>query len=429
MDPSLFADHRTRIQTSLGEAVLVAFSARESVRNNDVHHPFRQDSDFYYLTGIEEPDCALVLSQEAATIFVRPRDPKREIWDGPRVGVEGAKAQLNAAASHPFAELDDRLPELLKGHKRVYHALSGHGEDDARLLRAVRGAQQLTRRGGVAPHEVHDSALLVHEARRIKTAPEVALMQQAADISVEAHLLAMRAARPGLGEYQLQALIEHHFLNRGARRPAYQTIVGSGPNATILHYIDNNKVLAAGELVLIDAGCEFSYYAADITRTFPVGGQFTTAQRAIYDVVAGAQQAAIAKAVPGATAMDIHLAAVEVLTQGLLDLDLLQGSLAEALETKAYQPYYMHSTGHLLGMDVHDVGRTHDGDAPRALLPGCVVTVEPGLYFSDSPDTPETYRGIGIRIEDDILITEDGHRNLTAALPTAARDIEQACSN
>jgi Xaa-Pro aminopeptidase len=415
----------------MDSGVLVLFAAEAKLRNNDVHYAFRQDSDFYYLTGFDEPDAVLVLFAASAgarsVLFVNPRDPEREVWDGKRLGVDGALS-LGVDEGHPVAELDQRLPELLKDQSRLYCRFGWDKRSDEKVFRALAGARAQARKGAGYPTELVDADTLVHELRRIKEPSEIALLERAIGISAEAHLAAMAAARPGLFEYEIEAILRGVFQKRGSERVAYEPIVGSGDNATVLHYVHNRRRMEDGDLLLIDAGCEFGYYAADITRTFPVNGRFSAAQREIYELVLDAQAAAIAATRPGATLDDVHRAAVSVTCEGLVRLGVLAGSAEEAEEKGSYRPYFMHKTSHYLGMDVHDVGRYFDESRPRSLERGVVITVEPGLYFSRDVEGPaERYRGIGVRIEDDVLIEVDGARVLSAAAPKSVRDIELAC--
>lgn len=430
VDFSPHLDRRRRVEQEIGQGVLVLFAAAPTLRNNDVTHEFRQDSDFYYLTGLDEPDAALVIvggAEPRSVLLVSPKDPERELWDGARLGVEGARA-LGAAEVFPITELEERLPKLLLDRS---HVLCRFGDDslvDPRLVRALAQARRQMRRGAGCPSSLVDVATLVHEMRRHKDGSEVRLLERAVSISAEAHLAAMQGARPGAFEYEVEALLRGAFRARGSERVAYQPIVGSGPNATVLHYVKNRRQMQAGELLLIDAGCEYGYYAADITRTFPVSGKFTAEQRAVYEVVLAAQQACIAAAVPGASLDLLHLTATRVLCQGLIDLGVLTGSVADAEASGSYKRYFMHKTGHYLGMDVHDVGRYFDQGKPRPLEPGVVITVEPGLYFStEAPEAAALYRGIGVRIEDDLLIEPNGARVLSLAVPKEANEVERAC--
>lgn len=434
MDPkeakAVFEERRKQVASTLEDAVLVLFAAPEILRNNDVHFDYRQDSDFFYLTGFDEPGAALVLSGKDSiglTLFVRPKDKAHEIWDGPRLGVEAAKEHFRATQVFPFAALDEELPKLLLGHHRVYCRLAEREEDERRVLGALRKARRMARRAKVAPSELVDTSIVLHEMRRLKSGAETEHMRRAAAITEEGHRLAMRLAKPGVNEYEVEALLHRVFRERGAERQAYRPIVGSGANATILHYIKNDRVMQDGDLLLIDAGCEYKYYAADVTRTFPVNGKFTPAQKRIYEVVLNAQQQAIAAAQPGAVFDDLHAICLRVITEGLIELGLVSGPLEVALAEERYKAFFMHSTGHYLGMDVHDVGSYSLNGKPRPFDPGVVVTIEPGIYIArDNTDVPVEYRGIGVRIEDDILITASGAENLTASIPKSVVDVEAA---
>ncbi len=430
VDP-IHAERRAALLSAMGEGVLVLFAAGAAIRNNDVEHEYRQDSDFYYLTGFDEPESVLVLSTvhpERYALFVRPRDPERETWDGARVGVDGAVSELGAAVAFPVSQLAEKLPDWLENAERLFYRLGRDREEDDEVLRAIERTRPRARRGSSFPTQIIDPATIVHEMRRKKTPAEIELMARAIDITAEAHVAAMAVARPGMYEYEIEALLRNVFRKHGSERPAYAPIVGSGPNATVLHYHKNNRLMQEGDLLLIDAGTEYGYYAADVTRTFPVGGRFTAPQRAIYDLVLAAQDASIVATRPGATMDDVHLASVRVLTEGLVALGLVEGPVDDAIKEERYKRYYMHKTSHYLGMDVHDVGRYFEGGKPRPLEPGVVITVEPGLYVSATDEkAPAEYRGIGVRIEDDVLVTADGHRVLSEAIPRRTADVERAC--
>lgn len=431
MSSQVFQERRKAVLQAMAPGVMVVPCAPHQLRNNDVHHGYRQDSDLYYLTGFDEPDSVLVLgAQDAAPaiLFVRPRDPEREVWDGARAGIEGALQQFGIDQAYPIAELEQRLPDLLGGHERLFYHLGRYNEFDSLLIKALGTARGKGRRGKAFPIEIIDADSVVHELRRIKSPAEIELLQRAVEITDVAHRQAMAAAHPGGYEFELEAVLRGEFLKRGSPRVAYEPIVGSGPNATVLHHVKNDRQLRDGELVLIDAGCEYGYYAADVTRTFPVNGRFSAPQRDLYQAVLDAQQLAIAACVAGATLESIHDITLRALVQGMLEVGLLQGSLEQALETKSYQRYYMHRTSHYLGMDVHDVGRYYLAGSPRALEPGVVLTVEPGLYVAESDQVaPAQFRGIGIRIEDDVLIEAQGPRVLSANIPKTIDDVEQAC--
>jgi Xaa-Pro aminopeptidase len=431
MTAQVFRERRSAVLQAISPGVMLLPCAPHPLRNNDVHHGYRQDSDLYYLTGFDEPDSVLVLgAQDAAPaiLFVRPRDPEREVWDGARAGIEGAVQQFGIDQAYPIAELEQRLPDLLAGQERLFYHLGRYAEFDAAVIKALSAARAKGRRGKAFPVEIIDSDSVVHELRRIKSPFEVELMQRAATITEHAHRQAMRAAHPGGYEYELEAELRSVFLKQGSARVAYEPIVGSGPNATVLHHVKNDRQMRDGELVLIDAGCEYEYYAADVTRTFPVNGKFSAAQRDLYQVVLQAQLLAISACVPGATLESIHELTLRSLVQGMLQLGLLQGSLDQALETKGYQRYYMHRTSHYLGMDVHDVGRYYVAGKPRPLDAGAVITIEPGLYVAESDSgAPSHFRGIGIRIEDDVLIQAEAPRVLSHSIPKTVDDVEQAC--
>jgi len=429
VDFSPFIHRRRQLLAELDGGVLVAFAAAPTVRNNDVTHEFRQDSDFYYLTGFDEPEAALVLvggDAPRSVLFLRPKDPEREVWDGDRRGVEGA-AELGVDEARSIVELDELLPTLLLGRARLFARFEDEAPIGAALSKALRVARRELRRGATCPTSIVDSSTLVHEMRRRKDEPELALIERAIAITGDAHVAAMARAAPGVYEYEIEALLRATFRANGSERVAYEPIVGSGSNATVLHYVKNQRRMHDGDLLLIDAGCEFGYYAADITRTFPVNGRFSPAQRSVYEVVLTAQKAAIAAAAPGATLEHVHEAALRCICEGLVALGALSGSARDVEAEGRYKRFFMHKTSHYLGMDVHDVGRYFDHGRPRPLEPGVVITVEPGLYFGRDADVPERYRGIGVRIEDDILIEPGGARVLSNNVPKELDDVEQAC--
>lgn len=424
-----FAARRARLLDAIGSGVAILPSAPVQIRNNDVEQEYRQDSDFYYLTGFEEPESVLVLTTEhgkhRCVVFVRPRDKDRETWDGPRLGVEGALQWPGIDAAFPIAELNAKLPEYLADARRLHYRLALNPEFDRIVFRALEAVRKRGRRGVIAPSEIVDFSQSLHELRLRKSDAELAVMAQAAAISCEAHARALEVAQPGVYEYEIEAEILRVFRARGAARPAYGSIVGSGPNATVLHHRRNDRRLCEGDLLLIDAGAELGYYASDVTRTFPVSGTFSPPQRAIYDLVLEAQLAAIDCIRPGVTYMHVHERTIEVLTAGLVGLGLISGSVADAIEHGRYKPYYMHGTSHWLGMDVHDVGAYYAHKQPRALEPGMVLTVEPGLYVGHDAAVEPRFAGIGVRIEDDIVVTESGHLNLTAAIPKDPAELER----
>lgn len=436
VEPTVYEERRARLMEGLqrrGGGVLIVFAAPEAIRNNDVEHEYRQDSDFYYLTGFDEPNSVLVLSTVHAdryVLFVRPRDPDREIWDGARAGVDGAKADFGAVAAHPIAELAPKLPDYLENAERLFYRIGRHRPADDVVLAAMDVTRQRGRRGVGYPVEIIDPETVLHEMRRVKGPEEVKLLERAIEVTREAHEDAMRATRPGMYEYEIEALLRAAFRRRGAERVAYGPIVGSGPNATVLHYRKSDRKMNPGELLLIDAGAEYGYYAADVTRTFPVSGKFTPPQRAIYELVLAAQEASIAATKSGVTMLDVHDASVRVITRGLVELGLIQGPVEEAIKEERYKRYFMHKTSHYLGMDVHDVGRYYVAGKHRPLEPGVVITVEPGIYISQADEqAPAEYRGIGVRIEDDVLVTETGCRVLSEAIPKRVADVELACAS
>ncbi len=434
----MYTHHRRRLLDRLTQERTAAVipTARPKVRNHDCDYRFRPTSDFWYLTGFAEPGACLVLlppqseGQTARSIlFLRPRDVEQEIWNGKRLGIEAAPEALGVDEAHDSADLWNELPELLSGYERILYRLGDEEEDDRHfiaLLKTLRGKA----RGGVRPPvRVIDPAEYLHELRLIKDRDELSAMRKAAAITAEAHAAAMASAAPGLGEQQIEALLEYTFRRRGGSGPAYGTIVAGGANACILHYTENDQILRDGDLLLIDAGAEKEGYACDVTRTFPVGGRFSEPQRAIYELVLRAQQAAIEKVRPGTPFDAVHEAALWVIVDGLIELGLCRGSREEILEEGSYKAFFMHRTSHWLGLDVHDCGAYHQDGKARPLEPGMVLTVEPGIYISpDNPDVEERWRGIGVRIEDDLLVTAEGSENLTAAIPKELDAVEAACA-
>lgn len=410
------------------DSIAIIPSARETTRSNDTHYRFRQDSDFLYLTGFDEPDSIAVITpgrQQKYTLFVRPRDPAQEIWVGRRAGVEGAKTELGADEAFPIAEFDDKLLDLLDGSKVLYYRLGVNEEMDKQLISTIASVRTLNRKPIAVPQTIIDPATIVHEMRVIKSDEEIEIMQTAADIAAEAHVEAMKAVRPGMKEYEVEALIEQIFRRRGANGPAYTSIVGAGANATVLHYINNDGELRDGELLLVDAGAEYKGYASDITRTFPINGRYSQGQREIYDLVLKAQMACVDLVRPGTTHEQLKQHSIEVLTEGMVELGLLKGSPEKLIKEKKYEQFYMHGLGHMLGIDVHDVGVYYQDKKSRPLEPGVVMTVEPGIYVApDTKDIPEKYLGIGVRIEDDVLCTNNGPRVLTSKVPKQAEEIE-----
>ena len=424
-----FARRRRQLMRMAGEdAILVLPAAPVRVRSHDTHHPYRQDSDFWYLCGFPEPDAVLVLvpgrKHGEALLFCRERDPEREAWDGPRFGQDGAVESFGMDDAYPIEDLDEILPGLLEGRSRVYYHFGRDAEFDLKLIGWVNRVRAQVRHGAQPPHEFLELGHLLHEQRLFKSRDEIRLMEKAAAISVRAHQAAMRAARPGIHEYELQAEVERVFRAADAC-PAYASIVGAGGNGCVLHYVANTGKARDGDLVLIDAGAEYRNYAADITRTFPVNGRYTREQRALHDLVGAAQAAALACARPGVAFAALHETVVEVLSEGLLRLGLLKGSLEKCIAGEHYRQFYRHKSGHWLGLDVHDVGDYRIDGQSRLLEPGMVLTIEPGLYVgADDTSVAAKWRGIGIRTEDDVLITADGHRVLTEGLARSADEIE-----
>jgi Xaa-Pro aminopeptidase len=414
------------------DSIAILPAAPVSVRNRDVHYPYRPDSDFYYLTGFAEPEAVAVIipgrKQAEYVLFCRERDEAKERWDGAIIGQQGAVDIYGADDSFPIGDLDDILPRMLEQCQRVYYAMGCNAELDRRMSDWVNRVRSKARNGIHGPIEFIALDHYLHELRLFKSRSEIKTMTMAAEISAEAHCRAMRQCRPGMTEYQLEAEILHACAARGGREQAYSPIVGGGVNACVLHYVENREVLREGDLVLIDAGCEYDYYASDITRTFPVSGVFSAAQKELYEVVLEAQQAAIKKIKPGNHWDDPHQAALRALTRGLLELNILKGgsrALSKLIREEKYKPYYMHRTGHWLGMDVHDVGDYKVDGQWRLLEPGMCMTVEPGLYIApDAKGVAKPWRGIGIRIEDDVVVSKDGHRVLTAGVPKTVDEIE-----
>jgi len=421
-------ERRARIGTAMGDGVMLLAAGSERLRSGDVHYPFRQDSDFDYVTGLDEPDCIAVLAPghaEPYALFVPPRDPDRAIWVGPRAGVEGAVADYDATVAFPEGEFEKEIPRWLAKSERVWLDLSRQDPLAQRLLAAVRRAQADRPRTGAGPTAILEAHEILHEERLFKTPDELARLRDAIGIACEAHREAMRTARPGMLEYEIEALLDYTFRRRGATGWAYPSIVAGGANATVLHYTANNCPLGADDLLLIDAGAERAGYCADVTRTWPIGKRFTPAQRDCYQAVLAAQLAAIGAVKPGGTLEAVHTTALRVLCEALATMGLLGGSVDEIVEKETYKRFYMHRTSHWLGRDVHDVGRYRIGEAPRPLAPRMVFTVEPGLYITaDAQDVPAEFRGIGIRIEDDVHVTETGGEVLSTAAPKQIEELE-----
>jgi Xaa-Pro aminopeptidase len=399
--------------------------------NADADFRYRPHSDVWWLTGWPQPDVVVLVrgGDEPVTMFVQPRDPEAETWVGRRPGPEGAVSRYGADHAFPIDALDAELPRLLQGVSRLHWDWGIHADLDRRLRTAIGKAARASRRNGApVPEQFASHSLLLHDLRLFKSDDELACLREAARLTADGHRAVMAAGRAGVGEWRLEGLLDGTYRQRGGDGPGYTHIVAAGDNACILHYHENDDVLQPGELVLVDSGCEVGFYTADVTRTFPVDGRFEGAGRAVYEAVLAAQDAAIAAAVPGARFLDVHDAAVAVLTEAMVALGLLQGDVAELIETDAYKRFYMHGTSHWLGLDVHDVGAYARDGGSRVLEPGMVLTVEPGLYIPpDAADVPEALRGIGVRIEDDVLITPDGHDVLTSAAPKRIDDVEAAC--
>lgn len=426
--PEEFVRRRRRLMTEAGDNALVLVpAARETLRNGDSYFPFRQDSDFLYLTGFREPDAVLALmpgrDQGEQILFCRPRDPEREQWDGPRLGLEGAVDSLTMDDAFPIDDMDEILPGLMEGCSRVYHPVGKDSGFDQRVIRWRNRLREI-HKGQKGPGEIVSLEYLLHEQRLVKSREEIRAMQRAARISATAMTRAMTSCRPGMNEAEIAAELLYEYQKSGCP-PAYQPIVAGGRHALVLHYIQNDQALKDGDLLLIDAGCEWQGYAADISRTFPVNGRFSASQRAVYEVVLAAQNAAIDQVRSGRPFENYHQTAVQTLTEGLVDLGLLSGSIDGLIEQESYRRFYMHKTGHWLGLDVHDVGDYRIDDQSRILEKNMVVTVEPGLYIGNDDDIPESFRNIGIRIEDDIRVTDDDPENLTAAVVREIDDIEQ----
>ncbi len=426
-DSSTYRARRERLAAAMGAGVAVVPTAPERIRNRDTHYPYRFDSHFYYLTGFPEPEAALVVvagESPRSLLFCRERNEEREIWDGFRHGPQAARERFGFDEAHPIDALDGALAGLLENQPALFYPAGADTAWDLRAMGWLNAVRAKTRAGIAAPERIQDVRALIEEMRLRKDAHEAALMRRSARIAAAAHRRAMQTTRPGRYEYEIEAELLYEFRRQGAQFPAYWPIVAGGPNACVLHYVSNSDRLRDGELLLIDAGCELDGYASDITRTFPIGGRFSAAQRDVYEIVLSAQAAAIAKVQPGCHWNEPHDAAVRVLAQGMLDLKLLDGTLDGVLESESYKRYYMHRTGHWLGLDVHDAGEYRREGDWRALEPGMALTVEPGLYIRGAPDVPEPLRGIGVRIEDDVLVTASGCEVLTAEAPKAAGDIE-----
>jgi Xaa-Pro aminopeptidase len=421
--------HKRRLETlkRMGAGIAIVPTAPEQTRNRDAHFPYRADSYALYLSGFTEPEAVVVLiagEKNQSILFCRDKNEEREIWDGYRHGPAAAADLFGFDAAYSIDELDEKLVELMANQPSLYYAIGHDVGWDARITRALNGVRAQSRAGKRAPENIRDIRTILDAQRLFKDDFEIALMRRAGAISGEAHKRAMRATRPGKYEYEIEAELLHEFRRQGCQAPAYTSIVAGGRNACVLHYVENNQRLNDGDLLLIDAGGELDGYASDITRTFPVNGKFSGAQREVYQLVLDAQVASIAATKPGNTFHDPHDAAVKVLAQGMLDLKLLTGTLDEVLEQESYKRFYMHRTGHWLGLDVHDAGEYKDGDEWKKLQPGMVLTIEPGCYIRPADDVPAAFHNIGIRIEDDALVTADGCDIITAATPKTVAEIE-----
>jgi Xaa-Pro aminopeptidase len=426
-DIAVHRDRRTQLARSMQQGVAVIPTAPERIRNRDSHYPYRFDSYFHYLTGFPEPEAVLVVvagESPRSLLFCREKDPEREIWDGFRHGPEAARERFGMDETHPIAKLDELAPTLLENQPSLFCAFGADPAWDGRMTRWLNQVRDRARAGVSAPNEMRDVRSLLDEMRLRKGPEEIALMRRAADIAAAAHVRAMRCARPGLSENVIEAELLHEFRRQGAQGPSYSPIVAAGANACVLHYVQNDAPLRDGDLLLIDAGCEVDGYASDITRTFPVNGRFNPAQREVYELVLAAQRAALDAVKPGASWDEPHAAAVRMLAQGFIDLGLVRGGLERVLEAGDYKRFYMHRTGHWLGLDVHDAGDYKRAGAWRPLEPGMVLTVEPGCYIRPGDDVPEQYWNIGVRVEDDVVVTDAGCEILTSGAPKQAAEIE-----
>ena len=420
----VYASRRRRLAEAIGDAVAVVPTAPERVRNRDSHYPYRFDSHFYYLTGFTEPEAVLVVTEKKSILFCRERNEEREIWDGFRYGPEAARERFGFDEAHPIGKLDEEMARLLENRPALYYPMGADAQWDTRAIGWLNAVRAKVRSGVAAPERLQDVRAIIDDMRLHKDVHELGVMRRAARIAAAAHRRAMQRTRPGRAEYEIEAELLYEFRRNGAQFPAYSPIVAGGANACILHYVANDAMVRDGDLLLIDAGCELDGYASDITRTFPVSGRFTAAQREVYEIVLGAQRAALETVRAGRAWNEPHDAAVRVLAQGMIDLKLLPGSLDEALETESYKRFYMHRTGHWLGLDVHDAGDYKRAGEWRTLACGMVLTVEPGLYIRAADDVPQALRNIGVRIEDDVHVTESGYEVLTAEATKSVDDIE-----
>lgn len=427
VDSKRYHERRHHLSDLMRHGIAIIPTAPERIRNRDSHYPYRFDSYFYYLTGFAEPESVVVLvagDKPKSILFCRDKNGEREIWDGFRYGPEGAREAFGFDEAYSITMLDELAPKLLADQPALFYGIGVDSHWDERVVTWLNRVREQARSGIAAPSEIRDVRVLMDEMRLIKRPEELQLMRRAADISAGAHIRAMQATAPGRHEYEIEADIIHEFRRHGAQSPAYTSIVAGGANACVLHYIDNNAQLKDGDLLLIDAGCEMGGYAADITRTFPVNGKFSAAQKDLYEMVLASQAAAIEVAVSGHTWDEPHQAAVRVLAQGMIDFGLCKGSLDAVLETGDYKRFYMHRTGHWLGLDVHDAGEYKQAGQWRELQPGMTLTVEPGCYVRPADDVPVEFWNIGIRIEDDVLVTVDGNEVITAAVPSSVQEVE-----
>jgi Xaa-Pro aminopeptidase len=426
-DISAYSGRRARLMRAMGAGIAVIPTAPEKVRNRDTHYPYRYDSYFYYLTGFPEPDAVLVLiggKQPRTILFCREKNQEREIWDGFRHGPQAARERFGFDEAHSVETLDDAMVGLLENQPTLLYPVGASPDWDARAMKWVNAVRTKVRAGISAPDRIQEVRSYIDDMRLVKDAHELDIMRRSARIAATAHRRAMQRTRPGRNEYEIEAELLHEFRRSGAQFPAYWPIVAGGANACVLHYVFNDAPLHDGDLLLIDAGCELDGYASDITRTFPVNGRFTGAQREVYEVVLAAQLAAVDKVRPGNRWNEPHDAAVRVLAQGMIDLKLLSGSVEAVLESESYKRFYMHRTGHWLGLDVHDAGEYKRDDKWRALEPGMTLTVEPGLYIRPAEDVPRALRNIGVRVEDDVVVTQGGCEVLTAEATKRIDDIE-----
>jgi len=427
VDVSVYRERRSRLAREMKRGVAVLRTSPERQRNRDSHYPYRHDSYFYYLTGFVEPESVLVViagDTPKSLLFCRDKDREREIWDGFRYGPDQAQHAFGFEEAHSLSKLDEKLPELLADQPALFCDIGEHADWDTRLIQWLNAVRAQVRTGITAPSQMHDIRRLLDDMRLRKDHAEITTMRRAAEISAGAHRRAMLATRPGRYEYEIEAELLHEFRRNGAQAPAYTSIVAGGANACVLHYVSNDALMKDGDLLLIDAGCELNGYASDITRTFPINGKFSAPQREIYELVLAAQTAAIAEVKPGNVFQAPHDVAVKVLTQGMIDLGLLNGSVDGLIESGDYKKFYMHRTGHWLGMDVHDCGDYKRDGQWLSLAPGMVLTVEPGFYVRPAEDVPERFWNIGVRIEDDALVTAEGREILTSAAPKSITDIE-----